>query len=65
MEEEKNCIGKAHQEHLSREIDAPADGIIKPNKIRIPKSAGNKAFRRHNNLKFMITERRRELGKRK
>jgi hypothetical protein len=50
-------------EHLSDRIDAPAYGTVKPDKIRIPKSAGNKSFRRHNNLRFMITERRRELGK--
>jgi hypothetical protein len=64
MEEEKNCIGKALQEHLSNEIDAPVTKI-EPGRKRTPKIAGNKSFRRHNNLRFMITERRRELGKRK
>ena len=63
MEEDKNNVNKKTQEHLSGRIGAPSGGV-KPVKHGTPRCAGNKSFRRHNDLRFMITERRRELRKR-
>jgi hypothetical protein len=62
MEKIKKLMSKKFQEHLSLQLDAP-DKESKPARNRTPKSAGNRSFRRHNNLRFMITKRWRELGK--
>jgi hypothetical protein len=62
MEESENKLSNNVREHLSGRIDAP-DKELRQIRNRTPKSAGNKSFRRHNRIRFMITERRRELGK--
>ena len=62
MEEKEKKIRSESGGQLSNRIVALVD-TAKKAMHGVPKSAGNKSFRKHNNLRFMITERRRELRK--